>query len=83
MNDPSFIPLPGYREYPEDEMMRRAREFHAELKRRRTVRDFSSRPVPRAVIDDCLERRRRPRRAAPTSSPGISSWWATRKRSGA
>ncbi len=54
MNEPPFIPLPGYREYPVDEMMRRAHEFHAELKRRRTVRDFSSRPVPRAIIDDCL-----------------------------
>ena len=54
MNEPAFIPLPGYREYPEDEMRSRARDFHEELKRRRTVRDFSSRPVPRAVIDDCL-----------------------------
>ena len=54
MNEPSFVPLPGYREYPEDEMIDRAREFHAELKRRRTVRDFSSRPVPREIIDDCL-----------------------------
>ena len=54
MNEPAFIPLPGYREYPEDEMMRRARAFHGELQRRRTVRDFSGRPVPRAVIDECL-----------------------------
>ena len=54
MNDASFIPLPDYREYPEDEMLTRARAFHADLKRRRTVRDFSSRPVPRAVIDECL-----------------------------
>ena len=65
MNDASFIPLPGYREYPEDEMMRRAREFHEELKRRRTVRDFSSRPVPRTVIDDCL-------RAATTAPSGAN-----------
>jgi nitroreductase len=49
-----FVPLPDYREYPEAEMVRRARQFHAELKRRRTVRHFSSRPVPRAVIDGCL-----------------------------
>ncbi len=65
MNDASFIPLPGYREYPEDEMMKRAQEFHAELKRRRTVRDFSSRPVPRAIIDDCL-------RAATTAPSGAN-----------
>ena len=50
-----FIPLSSYREYPVDEMAKRAREFHAELARRRTVRNFSNRPVPRAIIDDCLE----------------------------
>ena len=60
-----FVPLAGYREYPEDEMAARAREFHAELARRRTVRDFSSRPVPRAVIDDCL-------RAATTAPSGAN-----------
>ena len=45
--------------------MRRAREFHAELKRRRTVRHFSSRPVSRAIIDDCL-------RAATTAPSGAN-----------
>ncbi len=54
MDKKPFVPLVDYREYPEAEMMQRAREFHAELKRRRTVRDFSSRPVPRAVIESCL-----------------------------
>lgn len=49
-----FVPLSDYREYPADEMRRRARDFHAELRYRRTVRQFSSRPVPRAIIDDCL-----------------------------
>ena len=60
-----FVPLAGYREYPEDEMAARAREFHAELARRRTVRDFSSRPVPRAIIGDCL-------RAATTAPSGAN-----------
>ncbi len=54
MNEYPFIPLPGYRERAEDEMTRRARDFHAELRRRRTVRHFSSRPVARAIIDECL-----------------------------
>ena len=54
MSQSPFIPLPGYREYSEDEMARRAREFHLEMRRRRTVRDFSGRPVPRAIIDECL-----------------------------
>ena len=30
MNDFPFVPLAGFREYPEDEMMSRARDFHAE-----------------------------------------------------
>lgn len=54
MGSPVFVPLTGYREYSEDEMLGRAREFREELQRRRTVRDFSPRVVPDAVIDDCL-----------------------------
>ena len=60
-----FVPLPDYREYPEAEMMQRARQFHLELKRRRTVRQFSSRPVPRVVIESCL-------RAATTAPSGAN-----------
>ena len=52
--NPSFIPLPGYREYPPEEMLDRARGFAEEMHRRRTVRDFSDRPAPRALIKDCL-----------------------------
>ncbi len=47
------IPLAFVRRAPE-EMAARARDFYAELKRRRTVRDFSPEPVPRAVIFDCI-----------------------------
>jgi len=47
-------PLPAYREYPAAEMIDRARAFHADLARRRTVRDFDARPVPREVIEHCL-----------------------------
>ncbi|MCY4589049.1 MAG: nitroreductase family protein [Alphaproteobacteria bacterium] len=54
MDQHPFIPLPGYRTRPEEEMMQRARDFHVELKRRRTVRHFSGRPVSRAIIDECL-----------------------------
>lgn len=35
-------------------MAERARAFYEEIRRRRTVREFSSAPVPRQVIDDCL-----------------------------
>jgi nitroreductase len=46
-------------------MKRRAAEFHSELRRRRTVREFSDRPVPREVIEDCL-------RAAGTAPNGAN-----------
>ena len=32
----------------------RARQFQADMKARRTVRDYSSRPVPRDVIETCI-----------------------------
>lgn len=54
MSKAVFIPLPGYREYPVGEMQQRAADFCAEMQRRRTVRDFSSRPVPRDIIEHCL-----------------------------
>jgi nitroreductase len=51
---PRLIPLPGYVEYPPGDMLTRTRDFADEMQRRRTVRDFSNRPVPRAVIEECL-----------------------------
>ncbi len=52
--EPRFVVLPDYCEFPPAEMAERARDFAAEMGRRRTVRDFSDRPVPRALIEDCL-----------------------------
>ena len=53
---PAYLlePLPAYREYPQTEMVDRARAFYGDLVRRRTVRDFDTRPVPREVIETCL-----------------------------
>lgn len=62
---PTFLPLTTYREYPPDEMRQRAADFYAEIKRRRTVRDFSPRPVPRDIIENCL-------RAAGTAPNGAN-----------
>jgi iodotyrosine deiodinase len=50
---PVFEPL-DFQELPPDEMSARAREFLVQARRRRTVRDFSPRPVPRSIIEDCL-----------------------------
>jgi len=38
-----------------DEMVRLAEEFYEKMKRRRSVRDFSDRFVPREVIEDCVK----------------------------
>ncbi|NUQ42972.1 MAG: nitroreductase family protein [Calditrichaceae bacterium] len=35
-------------------MKQRAADFYADIRRRRTVREFSPRPVPREVIEHCL-----------------------------
>ena len=50
-----FVALNSFREYPPAEMIERSRAFAGEMQRRRTVRQFSDRPVPREVIDACLE----------------------------
>ena len=43
-----------HRVYAPDEMLERASAFNRDLARRRTVRDFSSRPVDRRIIEQCL-----------------------------
>lgn len=54
MNKPQFKPLNQYHEYPLDEMKVRAAAFRKDMGRRRSVRQFSSRSVPREIIEDCL-----------------------------
>ena len=55
VSDYPTIPLDMYREYPEDEMRERIEEFYADIDRRRTVREFSDRPVPRDIIETALK----------------------------
>jgi iodotyrosine deiodinase len=54
MTSPRFLPLADFREYPAEEMQRRAQAFRADMQRRRTVRHFSDRAVPREIIEECL-----------------------------
>jgi nitroreductase len=54
-NDYPTIPLDQYREYPIEEMRDRLEEFYTDIDRRRTVRDFSDRPVPRDIIETALK----------------------------
>lgn len=51
---PAMESLAHYRELPADEMKARAQAHYEQQRRRRTVRDFDSRPVPREVIEHCL-----------------------------
>lgn len=65
MNKYATIPLPDYEEYPLEEMRARLAQFYADANRRRTVREFSDRPVPRDIIETAL-------RAANTAPSGAN-----------
>ena len=54
MHKPRFIPLPHYTELPTNEIKKRAADFYSLMQKRRTVRDFSDRPVPKEIIEQCL-----------------------------
>lgn len=43
-----------FNERPPAEMAERARDFRVLMASRRTVRDFSDRPVPAGIIEDCV-----------------------------
>ena len=65
MATPQFVSLAGYHEYDIDEMRERASSFREQMQRRRTVRHFSNRPVPREIIEQCI-------RAAATAPSGAN-----------
>jgi nitroreductase len=54
MNDPVFEPLRGFVRLEEDEMRARSDEFLQQMRRRRTVRHFSSQSIPRHVVEQCI-----------------------------
>jgi nitroreductase len=54
MTQPTFSQLADYEQFSTDEMQQRAASFADSMRRRRTVRDFDRRPVPRVVIEECL-----------------------------
>lgn len=61
----TFHRLEGHVLRDGEELAARARAMREELQRRRTVRDFSDRPVPRAVIEEAI-------RAAGTAPNGAN-----------
>ncbi len=50
-----FITLPYVRALTEQQMQKRAQEFNVHIQKRRTVRDFSDRPVDKGVIENCIK----------------------------
>jgi nitroreductase len=54
MSAPRFLPLSTHQELPPAIMEERVAAFEASLQRRRTVRQFSDRPVQRSIIEKCL-----------------------------
>ena len=65
VHDYPYISLKSYREYPIEEMRKRLADFYQDVNRRRTVREFSDRPVPRDIIENAL-------RAAGTAPSGAN-----------
>ncbi|WP_230531052.1 nitroreductase family protein [Microvirga roseola] len=54
MTGPVLESLSAYRSYPPEEMIARAKAFYEDIRRRRTVRDFSDKPVPRETVEYAL-----------------------------
>jgi len=49
------IPPPSLPEYSSEEMRLRSRIFFENLSTRRTIRDFSDKPIEREVIENCIK----------------------------
>ncbi len=65
MHAPSSVPAPEIENRSNEQIAERARQFCEAMQRRRTLRDFSPQPVPRAIIESCL-------RAAGTAPNGAN-----------
>lgn len=54
MKAANFAPLQGFTHYDSEEMIERSQAFFDLMKNRRTVREFSDKPVPREVIENAI-----------------------------
>jgi iodotyrosine deiodinase len=54
MNGTSFIPYTNYKSYSIGEMEKRSQVFLEDIERRRTIRNFSEKLVPKEIIENCL-----------------------------
>ena len=55
MISPIFLPLPKFPKYSPEEMQLRSQIFFENLSTRRTIRNFSDKPVDREVIENCIK----------------------------
>jgi len=55
MTDNNFIPLHQYKRLSETEMLNKSKVFYEEIKKRRTVREFSNQAVPIEIIENCIK----------------------------
>ncbi len=51
----NFIPLPYFSQNSAQQMQDKSQEFNALIQKRRTVRDFSNKSVPKRVIENCIK----------------------------
>jgi len=65
MDDYTPVPLPDRIEMSEAEMLAAAQRYYKLIRKRHSVRDFSSLPVPRDIIETCI-------RAAGTAPSGAN-----------
>ena len=49
-----FIAYSQYREYKPRQMIGRSLSFYTDVSRRRSIREFDSRPVPKDVLENCI-----------------------------
>lgn len=55
MKKPAFKPYDDYIELSEEEMKVKSKQFKSDMQRRRTVREFSDRPVPKEIIENAIK----------------------------
>ena len=54
MEDKKFIPFEGHK-FSEEEMIQRSEEHYYFMDTRRSIREFSSRPVPREILENIIK----------------------------
>ena len=65
MSTRKLVPFAPYHQFPEEEMHQRAGEFLEQVRGRRTIREYSNRPVSQDIIENCI-------RAAGTAPSGAN-----------